>query len=752
MKSWLGVCLFAVVSLPALGQDDKPPQGAVDALGQTPILTPGHFAHGEAFNEGPRQHAYLMKGMGKVHFPITTKSLMAQKFFEQGVAQLHGFWYFEAERSFRQAAALDPECAMSYWGMAMANVNNDKRAKEFMQKALQWKSKTTEREQLWIDALNCMYDKREGKAAERKQRLYDFYRILHRVCRQYPDDLEAPAFLACINWENTWRDGKPLTPVVFPGFLDASMKAVLAKNPMHPLHHYRIHLWDGPKAKNALDSAARCGQSSPGIAHMWHMPGHIFSDLQRYHDAAWQQEAGVRVDNAQLIRDHILPDQIHNYAHNSEWLTRDLINVGRMSDAMTLAKNMIEMPRHPKYNTIEKGSSTSNYGRIRLLQVLSTFELWDETLALADSVFLEPTEIVTDKIARLQAIGVAAFAKGETARGEAALKELEPLAKVLVDGKPPYNLDAALMEVRLFRAVAAKDNTEAQKLLQSESAKYYAQEKRAWVQLRLGNLEKAEQAAREAANRKNEVQPLAQLVEVLYRANKKDEAKQKMKELQALSSDVDMTAPIFRRISEIAPELGCSSDWRVVAKPAEDAGKRPPLDSLGPFRWTPSLATNFSLPDMTSKRFSPADYRRDGKPVLVIFYLGSKCAQCMEQLNIFAPVAKDFEKAGISLMAVGTDTVEGLKQTFPKDGAEKRFPFPLLSDKDCKALKAYRAYDDFEKMPLHGCFLIDGQGYVRWQDISFEPFKQTKFLLDEAQRLLKIPATDSPTRVALHTQ
>ena len=85
-------------------------------------LTPaGHSAHGEAFNEGPRQKAYLMGTTGAVDFAVSTVNAEARKFFNQGVGQLHGFWYFEAERSFRQVAAIDPECAMAYWGMAMAN-------------------------------------------------------------------------------------------------------------------------------------------------------------------------------------------------------------------------------------------------------------------------------------------------------------------------------------------------------------------------------------------------------------------------------------------------------------------------------------------------------------------------------------------------------------------------------------------------------------------------------------------------------
>src|SRR5262245_39282955 len=88
---------------------------------QTP--SPGHSIHCEALEEGPRQQAHHMAGVGEVHFPVTTSNVEAQAFFDQGVAQLHTFYYFEAERSFRQAALLDPQCAMAYWGMAMANPN-----------------------------------------------------------------------------------------------------------------------------------------------------------------------------------------------------------------------------------------------------------------------------------------------------------------------------------------------------------------------------------------------------------------------------------------------------------------------------------------------------------------------------------------------------------------------------------------------------------------------------------------------------
>jgi hypothetical protein len=78
-----------------------------------PVL-PGHSHYGEAFDHGPRLSAYLIGGTGKIHFPVTSKDARVQKFVEQGIGQLHGFSYYEAERSFRQAAAIDPACRIAY--------------------------------------------------------------------------------------------------------------------------------------------------------------------------------------------------------------------------------------------------------------------------------------------------------------------------------------------------------------------------------------------------------------------------------------------------------------------------------------------------------------------------------------------------------------------------------------------------------------------------------------------------------------
>jgi alkyl hydroperoxide reductase subunit AhpC len=124
--------------------------------------------------------------------------------------------------------------------------------------------------------------------------------------------------------------------------------------------------------------------------------------------------------------------------------------------------------------------------------------------------------------------------------------------------------------------------------------------------------------------------------------------------------------------------------------------------------------------------------------VLVVFYLGHRCVHCMEQLQALAPRAGDFRSAGIEILAVSTDSVEGLGKALQSAGPSGQFPFPLVADPDRSAFKAWHAHDDFEGTALHGLFLVDGDGLVRWQDIGYEPFTDFHFLLPESKRLLGI--------------
>lgn len=740
---------------------------------------PGHSSHGEAFNEGPRQKAELMVGTGEVHFPVTTKNELAQKFFDQGVGQLHGFWNFEAERSFRQAAALDPDLAMAYWGMAQANSGNAKRAAEFIKSGVKLKAKASRREQLWIDTLADFYA--DPKKADKDKRTA-IVKALERLSYEFPDDIEAKAFLVLRIWDNQEKG----IPISSKQSVDALARQVLAENPRHPIHHYIIHLWNGEDDRRALTSAALCGQVSPTIAHMWHMPGHTLTKLNRYADAAWQQEAAARVDHAHMIASRILPEQIFNYAHNNNWLVEDLEYIGRVHDGMDLAKNMIELPRPaPKQAEPGKGASYEGgrngytMGRERLLEMVSRFELWNELTALEGTMYLAPTSDVRQETERVVSLAVAHFTLGEMEKGEATIKtldeELQKLkttqqtaveeaetkarndkktdAQITAAGAEAKKksapridtLEASLTEIRLAQALALHQTEEATKLL--SQAKRLTPFEKVRAQLQLGQQEAAEKTAREATNRtEGQVLPLATLAHVLWESGKKDEALETFRKLVPLTAQTDLDLAPFVRLAPLARELKLPEDWRPKLEWKPDAGQRPDLGTLGPFRWHPYEAPGWQLADKEGQQHSSSDFR--GKPVLVMFYLGSGCARCIEQLNFFSPVAQRFADAGISIVAVSSDSSDALHETFAKAKEGSSFNFPILADPSLDTFKAFRAFDDFESIPLHGTFLIDGHNLVRWQDISFDAFRDPEWLLAESKRLLALPVSDVPAKVA----
>src|SRR5689334_16648780 len=89
----LFLALFSFLSLFANGCESSNKNSA-----SSPAVPPLHHAPAAAPSV-PAAGARLMDGMGKVNFPITTSSQEAQAFFNQGVAQLYGFWFIEAEQS-----------------------------------------------------------------------------------------------------------------------------------------------------------------------------------------------------------------------------------------------------------------------------------------------------------------------------------------------------------------------------------------------------------------------------------------------------------------------------------------------------------------------------------------------------------------------------------------------------------------------------------------------------------------------------
>ncbi len=780
---YLRTLLFsaALIGILPVSRAVEPAKAEADASTDGPAA--GHSYHGEAFNEGPRQAAVLIEGMSPIKFETSAKTPAAQKFIEQGIAQLHGFWYLEAERSFRQASKEDPELAIAYWGMTMANANNTERARAFMDKAMELgKKNTSRRETLYIEALDRLIQKpkkdkdgkepdREAEREAKKKRVERYLSDMERILHEFPEDVEARALLALQLWLAE-RSGVKITSRYA---VNALLGEVFNANPLHPAHHYRIHLWDSARPDNAVKSAALCGPASPGIAHMWHMPGHIYSKLKRYNDAAWQQEASARVDHAHMIRTRLMPDQIHNFAHNNEWLVRNLIYVGRVQDALDLSRNLVSLPQHPRYNSWNKRGSYK-YGRQRLIQTLTEYALWEELIKEAGGNYLPPTDDDSQQEEWLGWLAVAQFLTSDEKQGARTLRSLQRRSLALQttvldledrkadeeekksndksenqseqetepeEEKPGPTLDQVkrhitqldqiLARVRTAQAVKKKDTKTFKEQLPKARLNPVIQ---AQWNGEIGQLDEGIKLAEKAVkDGPNQVRPLAVLTDLLWKKGKKDEAKKHFAQLQVTAGSADLNTPMLARLAVVAKACNAETDWRLPAAPKEDLGDRPPLNELGPFRWQPYQAPTWGAKKTDGTLVAGEEF--DGKPRVIIFYLGFGCLHCIEQIHAFEPLYEEYKKAGIDVVAISTETVKELEEGLASFGEEVKIP--LLSDGEQHVFKQFRCWDDFENQPLHGTFLIDHRGKVRWQDISYEPFNDAEFLLKESKRLLALP-------------
>ena len=790
--------LLSFLSATSMAQEASP---ADDPLAD---VLAGHSYHGSAFNEGARQAARLFGGTGKVDFQITTRSDEARKFFNQGLGQLHGFWDLEAERSFRQVAMIDPDCAMAYWGAALATFEKPKRAAGFIDQAFERMESASEREQLYIKALHRYFhgDQEETEKTEdgkkddskkdadyepidkptRKKHAARYLKDLEDIAIQYPDDIEAKALVVHRVWYNAragWQIGSYVAA-------EALLKEIFRVNPLHPAHHYRIHLWDRRKPELALESAGMCGLSSPSIAHMWHMPGHIFSRLNRYDEAVYYQEASARTDHRHMITDHVIPDEIHNYAHNNEWLTRNYVFLGRANDALDLAMNLVELPRHPRFNGFDLDRSGSAvYGQRRVVQVLREFQMYDRLDEIIKRGCFSDLG-VDQQIAAFRLQGCAAAIKGKTAEQESFTQQLTDLSKKANDNfedakekvtslkcqleendQPSDDEDAepkektdrkkldkdheeakkekeklekrckaaeqAIKAIEGYALVAKLDFIEAEKLLREAKG-----EDESWLaELRfLGGetQEGLDELRKQVEKRANESIPLARLAWCLFLSGDLEKARFRFEELRGVAIGADRSVEVFSRLESLIESCELDQDW-VSEKGATQikAHFRPSLESLGPVHWDAPLAPKWQVADSNNEVASSDSYA--GENYLMIFYLGHGCLHCAEQLQAFGPRVKDFEDAGIRMIALSSDDNAGLSKSL--DNYDGEMPIRLASNSALDIFKSFRAHDDFESQPLHGTFLIDKNGRIRWQDISYEPFMDHEFLLQESKRLMR---------------
>jgi tetratricopeptide (TPR) repeat protein len=249
-------------------------------------------------------------GLGPHRRKVTTSSDAAQQYFDQGLAFLFGFNHDEAIRSFEAAAAIDPQCAMAFWGIAAANgphINNPavdaahaKAAWSALTKARALATAATKVEQALIEALAKRYA--DPQPAERKPLDEAYAAALSEVWKAYPDDADVGALTAEAMMDLHPWDQWTLAGEAQPGTEDVLriLDEVLARSPKHPLAlHLMIHAVEAsPHPEKAEAAADRLRDLEPALGHMVHMPSHIDVRRGRWQDAVTANQKAIAADAA----------------------------------------------------------------------------------------------------------------------------------------------------------------------------------------------------------------------------------------------------------------------------------------------------------------------------------------------------------------------------------------------------------------------------------------------------------------------
>ena len=408
-------------------------------------------------SEPLKLQAPLFNDLGSYSVRITTDEPTAQRFFDQGLTLAYGFNHAEAIRSFREAARLDPNCAMCYWGIAFAlgpNINMPMveeavaEAHSASEKALQLSGRASPREQALIRALVNRYAPPPVKDRSALDRA--FADAMREVTRQFPGDAEAQTVFAeslmdLSPWDYWMPNGdpKPATREML-----AALERVLAANPNHPgANHLYIHVVEASADPDRGEAAAdRLAPLAPGAGHLVHMPSHIYIRVGRYHDAAVANIKAGEADTsyiAQCQAQGVYPLLYHphnwhflwasaTFAGKKEWAER-----GALRTRELMGTHQHDDPMFGPY--IQHFWLTPLYHQVR-------FGEWDKILASS-----EPQNLPYPRAIWHYARGMAYAGKGDL---ESARQELAAMQRYAEDPALPGVLVSVRNNAQQLAAIA----------------------------------------------------------------------------------------------------------------------------------------------------------------------------------------------------------------------------------------------------------------------------------------------------------
>ena len=380
--TWTGIRLTLVLlvllvssctqsgSLSVATQPSITPPAATEPIPPTLTLSPTPLEHHDPptatmASDVTASVAPLLGNLGDHTHPITVIGPRAQQYFDEGLTLAYGFNHAEAIRSFKDAITLDPECAMCYWGIALAlgpNINAPMEdaavpeAYQAIQQALALAPKASEAEQAYIQALAKRYA--AEPVADRMPLDSAYADAMRALSQRYPDDLDAATLLAegLMNlspWNYWDADGQPTT---YTNEIVTTLESVMQRDPNHPgANHYYIHTVEASsQPERAVPSAERLARLVPGVGHLVHMPAHIYWRVGRYHDAATANEHAIHSDES-YIQDRNAQGGFYSvayYPHNIHFLFAATQMEGRSELALEAARKLVERVPEDAYRTI----------------------------------------------------------------------------------------------------------------------------------------------------------------------------------------------------------------------------------------------------------------------------------------------------------------------------------------------------------------------------------------------------------------
>jgi tetratricopeptide (TPR) repeat protein len=397
----------------------------------------------------------LFEGLGKHSRKVETKSAAAQRYVDQGLMFMFAYNHDEAVRAFRQAADLDPGCAMAYWGVALAsgmNYNDPRFTPEKAKAALDALAKAREKaagetaaNKALIGALAQRYPDPAPKERAEAEKAYSG--AMKVAWERFPKDADVGALYAesLMNlrpWDLWTRDGKPQpgTPEIL-----RTLEAVLKLEPAHPLaNHLSIHALEASPEPGKADASANALRGKhPALGHLLHMPSHIDIRRGRWQEAVEANRLAIRADGDYQ---KAAPEQgfYRMYmAHNYHMLTFAAMMQGQSALALKTIREMIaSVPK--EYVGVKENAAIIDGFSAMPLEVLKRFGRWDDVLR-------EPEPPEAFPIARTlwqYNRGVALAAKGKAKEAREAQKSFRAAAaKVPEDARFGNNKAPDLLAV-----------------------------------------------------------------------------------------------------------------------------------------------------------------------------------------------------------------------------------------------------------------------------------------------------------------